>query len=291
MKIYVFGNGFDLAHPSINSSYGNYYDFIKRNANSSNGWDIILDFYEKESDFWSDAETNICKINPKLFIEHKETYGFSFLDILLNKIRDSFEKFMIEIEDKIIKLKPQFTLDTDSFFITFNYSSTLEEVYGIPTDKIIHLHNTTGDAILRRYYKIDEKELILGHGPYFEHYFFYKDHIIGGDKEYIDFRNKTLKNTTEIIKKTNLKLELLARQHIVDDVIFYGFSFSPNDKEYIELLSMCLCLPRTKFKVYYYVKENEIEEAVKDNIKNKVIKSGLGLHRVELIKSNGVYKI
>ena len=84
MKLYVIGNGFDLAH-GLKTSYHDYYSFVKDNANKENGWDIILDYYPKDHEFWSDAETNICLIDRNRFLEQKRVFNITDIDILLVK--------------------------------------------------------------------------------------------------------------------------------------------------------------------------------------------------------------
>lgn len=290
MKVYVIGNGFDLAH-NLHTSYHHYREYIKKHADKNNGWGVILEYYPEDHEFWSDAETNICKINRERFLEPKLAFYFSDLDVLFAKIHESFERFIIDNEKTIDTSQQLFKFDEDALYLTFNYTSVLEEVYKIPSEKIIHLHNTAGDAVLRRYFNLDSNEIVLGHGPNFRHYFFYSDVIIGGDKDYIAFRNKTLKNTGEIIKMHNLDLRLLRIQKYVDEVVFYGFSFSPNDQEYVQKIMMCLSLPQTKYKLYYHVGEKETDDYVIKRFTDNMIKCAFDFSKVEMINCENIKTI
>ena len=290
-KLYIIGNGFDLAH-KLTTSYRDYYSFVKENANKSNGWDIILEYYPEYHEFWSDAETNICLINRSRFLDLKRVFNVTDIDILLSKIRESFESFIINVEKQVDGLEPEFELDMNSLFLTFNYTSVLESVYKIPEDNVVHLHNTAGDAVMKRYFGfLDSDEIVLGHGPNYRHFLFWSDNTIGNDKDYISFRNKTLKNSSEIIKKYNLQYKLLKLQKIIDEVVFYGFSFSPNDQEYVQTLFMCLSLPTTKFKLFYYVKDGETDQEVVERYQDNIIKCACDPNKVLLIKCNNVKNI
>jgi hypothetical protein len=47
------------------------------------------------------------------------------------------------------------TIDTSARFPSFNYTPTLERVYGVPRDRILHIHGYSADL---------RQTLILGHG-------------------------------------------------------------------------------------------------------------------------------
>ncbi|MBQ7617166.1 bacteriophage abortive infection AbiH family protein [bacterium] len=288
MKIYVIGNGFDIAH-GLKTSYADYLLYIKEHANKDNGWGIILEYYPKDHEFWSDAETNICNINRQRFLEPKRAFpDFCDLDVLLRKIRESFAKFILEVESHVADIKPKFTLDRNAIYITFNYTDVLEEVYKIPNNKVIHLHNSVYNSAMKYLFNIDADEIVLGHGPNYRHFVFWADQIIGNDKDYISFRNNTLKNTSSIIAKYGIQEILLRIQKYVDEVVFYGFSFSPNDQEYVQTIAMCLPLPITKYKLYYFVKDGEIEENVIERFTNNMIKCAFDINKTTMINCKDV---
>ncbi|MGM9873488.1 MAG: AbiH family protein [Bacilli bacterium] len=203
MKLYIIGNGFDLAH-GLHTSYSDYFSFVKKHASKYNGWDIILKYYPEEHEFWSDAETNICKINLSRFIDLKRNSKPCDLNILLDKIHESFEQFIINAEKDVEKLKRKFIIDTNSIFISFNYTSVLENVYQVPSNRVIHLHNFINNPAPNKFFALDHNDLVLGHGPDISRYFYYVLPLyVGSDKDYISFRQNTLKNSSKIIKDKN----------------------------------------------------------------------------------------
>jgi len=62
--------------------------------------------------------------------------------------------FFIEYPDKSEIQSPQLRFYPESLFINFNYTDTLEELYGIPKSNILYLHNNANDY---------SGDLIFGH--------------------------------------------------------------------------------------------------------------------------------
>ena len=123
MKLYIIGNGFDLAH-RLKTKYSDYRDFLRKKNKKE--WNIIFEYYPDNYPFWSDIELRICSLNPLRFLEMlkaKRLFNIgSDLDDLLKAIHDSFESFIIEAEKDVDKTKPKFILSNDALFLTFNYS-------------------------------------------------------------------------------------------------------------------------------------------------------------------------
>jgi len=47
------------------------------------------------------------------------------------------------------------SIDRSASFLTFNYTPTLADLYGVPLERTLHIHGASSD---------DDQELILGHG-------------------------------------------------------------------------------------------------------------------------------
>jgi possible abortive phage resistance mechanism len=76
----------------------------------------------------------------KLWIE--ETYS-DWMDRILTKSDESRSKLL---KDTVMR-------NSDAIFINFNYTKTLEDLYGIPEEQVFHLHGVIGG-----------EEFIFGHG-------------------------------------------------------------------------------------------------------------------------------
>lgn len=169
-KLYVIGNGFDLWH-GLPTSYGQFYEFAKETL------DEISNYYSLDvtkSGPWCDFENSLADFNWYEFFDahnhidvDSESFRPSFVccleddlehqaDLHVETIRDCFRDWVDGIDVSVAERRMFFT--QDSKFITFNYTSTLESIYGIDDDNVFHIHGRAD--------KCDE--LIFGHGEAME---------------------------------------------------------------------------------------------------------------------------
>lgn len=291
MRLYIIGNGFDLAH-GLKTKYSDYKKFIKESHNKD--WEIVLEYYPEDHPFWSDAETNICKIDPSRFIEmlraRKLFKDFNDLDDLLKAIHDSFESFIISVERDVYQKEAMFKLDKNNLFLTFNYTTTLETLYD--AKHAIHLHNSAKEAVFKKFFGVAADDCVFGHSPIFSDFFFYADNrIIGDDKDYITFRKKTTKDCKAIWEKYDLFKFFLEHQNEIDEVVFYGFSFSKADKYYLQNIFITLPTNKTKYTIYYHLDDNENEEDKVWNLKMSIANAGGSFEDMRFVNSLGIIEI
>lgn len=169
--LYVIGNGFDIHH-GINSSYRCFRDWLCENDS-----DIITTVEETygccDNEWWSDFENQLGSLDvleyaseiannniPDLMSEHCDRMWNDAqieveqnLEGLYGKLRGCFRNWILQLSapkrDKMIAM----VID-NSLFLTFNYSKTLENLYNIPSNQILHIHGCIDD----------NEEFILGHG-------------------------------------------------------------------------------------------------------------------------------
>ena len=260
MKLYIIGNGFDIAH-GILCRFSDFYTYLEENR-----YDVLEEmeqYYDiyKDSDLWSDfereLEENIC-YDSLVRIIIKNTPNFSSDDFrdsdwydaeleienkcneLLDKIRSSFEEWINSLELNIIMEK--YDIDKTARFFTFNYTKVLELVYRIPTENVIHIHNKVGE------------KLIFGHGKKVKDFNVKKalyrydntllDKEIDGIMEYghekfaenavCEFYDKMSKHTDEII---NTHLNYFSSLSDIDEVIVIGHSYNEIDFPYFKKIS------------------------------------------------------
>ncbi len=170
--LYIIGNGFDKHH-DIPSGYQDYRRWLEDNE----FWGVFetIDglFGYTDDDWWSHFEDNLAsvetlKIASEEAIQNYPDFGSdSFRDrdwydaelSVDRKMRDayndivhSFNKWVLQLPDG--NLTKKIKIEKNSIFLTFNYSHTLENLYGIRPHKILHIHGKAGA----------DEELILGHG-------------------------------------------------------------------------------------------------------------------------------
>ncbi len=105
------------------------------------------------------------------------------------------------------------------FFLTFNYTETLEHLYNVKN--ICHIHGKQGDT------------LILGHGNTTDYFDSYMNNHIGAEDYLNELQLAMRKDTQSII---NQHKELFIKLGKVDEIYSYGFSFSDVDMAYIREL-------------------------------------------------------
>lgn len=134
-----------------------------------------------------------------------------------------FSKWINSIRHPKREINPFLTekLRTESLFLNFNYTKTLEELYGISPANICHIHGMQGG------------DIIIGHGRTSE----YHDGIFL-DRE-TDLAWALYKPTEEIFKNHKLFFDRIRENHI-QNVYSWGFSFSDPDLYYIQKISSML---------------------------------------------------
>lgn len=172
-NLYIIGNGFDCHH-DICSSFYDYLKWLK--ANNKNVYDEILEYYpEADNDkWWGNFENQLGEINLIPLIDQvslenqpdeddyiRDHYidneaGAKDIEIylgqLISDIKDTFCSWIASLPEAN-KAKKIIMDNTDSFFMNFNYTMTLENIYRIPSIDVWHIHGS-----------LSSKEFEIGHG-------------------------------------------------------------------------------------------------------------------------------
>ncbi len=167
--MYIIGNGFDLKH-GMSTKYSDFKRWLFDNGRI----DVILElqkaFPAQNGDayiLWSDFEKalGLYDINVVLNWSWEDLYitevsiggqVFGAPGFLLNtRLPDIWSEAFIEwvCSISIPNSSKEFALNRCAFFLSFNYTDTLEVLYGIPEESIIHIH---GRASLK-------EKLVVGH--------------------------------------------------------------------------------------------------------------------------------
>lgn len=169
--LYIIGNGFDLQH-KINSSYKNFRDWM--NETNPDVMNSIEEVYgDCNEDWWSDFENQLASLDairfgeqiayenpPDLMSDHCDrTWNDAEIEVeqqlesLYSNLRDCFHDWIEQLNKPLVEKKVKIEIQ-DSFFINFNYTKTLEDLYEVNPDRVLHIRGC-----------IDcDEEFILGHG-------------------------------------------------------------------------------------------------------------------------------
>lgn len=140
------------------------------------------------------------------------------------KILELFEMWVFEDLASIdyskirrFKCTPSFR---HSLFINFNYTLTLERIYGVCADDICYIHGNSLDPCSKIYFGHgDDEEL----GEFLQY--------MGIESAYNELKRRLRKNTRQAISENS---EFFRNLKKVKRIYSYGFSFSDADKDYLE---------------------------------------------------------
>lgn len=164
VNIVIVGNGFDVNH-GLPSRYADFKTWLC--TNDKELFDFLERYIDVAGDWWNDFERSLSEIDiPKLIretplenrpLDSRFPPDFSHpaswrLDSVRNSISLKFTEWVKTLDG--MKIEKKMELPEACLYISFNYTDTLERVYGIEENRIIYIHGkaSRGD------------ELIYGHG-------------------------------------------------------------------------------------------------------------------------------
>ena len=284
--LYLFGNGFDIAH-GIQTPYSAFRSFLKKEhelfltrfeamyhiqplddtepwytEKAQNRWDenvlkSLWACFEEEIghpdvEGMYDHAVSLVEGMPEEGVKDtldyywKNEYGFSA----------NLQKYVLEwletVDTSAAYCKKDALVNSNSdFFITFNYTDTLEQIYGITN--VLHIHGGVPSC--------STVPPIMGHG---NRYLIdsYTRRAKQANRECIEWSEsineaivkycKSLyKDTDKIIERNE---DFFSKTKDVDDVVCLGLSFGDVDIPYLERILQEI-KPNTRWRVYYYGKE------------------------------------
>lgn len=288
--LYVIGNGFDIHH-KINSKYSDFRGWLGNSEQS-----YILDEFDEvygicDEDWWDDFENNLASLDVvqyaietakvnfvRLLDDHCERMWNDAKIAVANQLNDLYHGIRSCFHDWIVQLnKPQtsnkINLNVNkSLFFTFNYTKTLEEIYKIKRENILHIHGC-----------VDENEkFILGHGEGAKSFetkihseefegMLMKKGIEPLSEELAENAviQGVLSQKKDVDKHINNNLDFFNKLSRVKEVAVFGFSFSKVDLPYLD-------------KIVHSIKQSEVKWIISDynSEKNKEIDSFIREHNI-----------
>ena len=163
-NLYIIGNGFDLHH-KIQCKYSDFHKWLCLNNPMLEN--RLFQVYElHHNDFWSSFETNLGALTVEsilegyvyapmlIFAKHAngdmialETDNYTgsigeigyTLERLFNNLQIAFADWISQLEGANPIYKVQIDKSKSSF-ISFNYTQTLEQIYGVNPSDILYIH-------------------------------------------------------------------------------------------------------------------------------------------------------
>jgi len=225
---------------------------------------------ETDGDLWSNLEHSLGLLEVSEFFDdysddsededfnewdkvHKNEDIATNLTGAILEITEYFDDWICTIDVCTAKHKLDFEALINikkDYFLTFNYTPTLEMVY--KAEKVCHIHGNQGE------------KLYFGHGNDKDDYEDNMVRHIGSENALSDMAHKLRKNTTMALNENRIFFESINE---IDKIYSFGFSFANVDWIYIQ--ELCRRIPTEKVVWYLnchdsYEKRNEFISVIKE---------------------------
>ncbi|MBR0091199.1 MAG: bacteriophage abortive infection AbiH family protein, partial [Lachnospiraceae bacterium] len=229
-------------------------------------FDIICDTAIEEMNY---LESGPIGIKDTLNVHFEKQLGFVI------KLQDYLLKWARQIRLNKAMIKKDEMLGCMDLFLTFNYTPTLERVYGILMVNILHIHGGVSPYC--------QVEPIIGHGntDSLEKWLKWKHEYDdafneGGSAKctaIMNFYRRTLKDTDKQIMR---HAAFFNRLDVVDEIVVIGHSFGEVDFPYFKRIVEVTGV-NTPWLILYYLdhEKNDMETRAKD----------LGLKSINMLQS------
>ncbi len=294
-RLYIIGNGFDRAH-NLPTSYDPDFKRIAEKYENENFWEI---YQSREPDIWADFENllgcpdfnSLEKIfdgyAPDYLSDSESERDGIILQVNVNAyLMPALYKFAEQAESALENTNRERSiekiLDNEAFYITFNYTHTLEEIYDISCEHVLHVHGEVGkDNLLMGYpkgkftpekYSYDVRQ--KGRGPYAE--LEIQDYIDEIDDYYIRTAYDELLDKCKSFNK-DIKVDLVnsfldKAKSQIEEIIVYGHSCEI-DFDYFEFINKRY--PKAQWT--FYVASDRQHYYSEQLVKNVCIKNAVVL--------------
>ena len=282
MVLFIIGNGFDIGN-GMRTGYHQFYHFLKNNHEEFFHSVAALFLADFETDrLWCEFEECLSAFTPEFFIDNELTPQktaetvLDFQELLLQYFKEWISSVSLSIN------KGTSSFISNSFFINFNYTDTLEKLYKVPCDKIVHIHGKVSDP---------KSRLIVGHSSkatideMCESYGIVNDGQLECTEEELNYLTATemmlftlRKPTEEVIKQ---KLTAIDFQPVTEIVVL-GHSLGIVDWSYFKYIKEHLSQPihwsfsayseRDREQIHTFIKEFKILDFSIDSLQSLISK-------------------
>ena len=266
MTLHIVGNGFDLAY-GIASSYADFKDYAWKHgdqyqmglletcypdANPWNGELYLWSDLERalgNPDFQAAFEASTDDIQLEdghegRYIAQMEDAPEFLLGMMFDAFHRAFEDWANDIDNNVDPIPNLFHFGGGDNYLSFNYTDTLEKVYGVPRNRINYIHGrrNSNDEIIVGHHAVVNANDHLSDDPMVYEYQGY-DNIANEV-------NKQRKLTSDIIANNSEYWQSLGQ---VDKVMVYGHSLPDVDMDYFhEVAKHVKGVCEWHFSIYYY---------------------------------------
>ena len=304
MRMFIIGNGFDLAH-GLPTKYWDFRTYLENlYPDFLESFEQHYYIYPKDSDkykqnlLWNNFETNLANIDEDIIIEEAlgidmglESGDYGIEDTLrsyfsseyqyINKLAIYLKQWVrtIRIRDTL-PITSQISKNSEDYFVTFNYTSVLENVYKVAPSHILHIHGS-----LHEY----NDDPIPGHGNkkriedikakknQAETWFNEKEMSICA--VIADYYNTTFKNVNNYMHKLNSLF-----RYEVEEIVVIGHSVAGIDLPYFKRIDQYTG-QKAIWRVYYFTEDEKVD------MQKALVEQGISKNRLRMRDSTKFYDL
>ena len=321
--LYIIGNGFDRYH-DLDTKYQSFGFYLK--SNYSEIYELLTQYFglpdlittKQESYYepkWADFETALSYLDFESILDDNIDYvanpsdkdfedsDFGAYEIQMQyivenltvKLCNAFRKFILDLYFPESFENKYLGFEMNSVFLNFNYTDTLERIYGINKSRILYIH---GKA------KNETNKIILGHGvnpnkfkktnkvmpkgltpeeqnSWKENESDNNSHSFElGKEELRTYFRQSFKATNDIIKQN---LTFFNNINSIKKIFIIGHSLSKVDQPYFMQVLKSLTNESVVWNVTYY-SENERISHLNELIQLGVKDTNINLIKIESLK-------
>lgn len=295
MKLFIIGNGFDIAH-NLPTSYFDFRTFLSyahpdflEQFEAHYGLYPESDASEQKYILWNQFESNLTNIDESTLLSEgtninlglevedigvEDTVNY-YIRTIIGPI-DNLPKYLkewvrsIRIKDCLPRTS-QIGRSSEDIFVTFNYTAVLENVYHLAKEQVIHIHGSlrghTADPILGH----NNSRCIQNmRDEYQQALESFDEKRRGTCSAIADYYEKTFKD----VQGCSYGLFPLSK-HSIDEIVVVGHSISDIDIPYFDKIDH-LTGKSKNWTVYCH----SIQKS--EDKKNGLIKAGISKHRISI---------
>lgn len=290
--LYIIGNGFDLHH-NIPSSYRAFGDYLREQDPDT--FNVVETYFDMDAQFWAEFEERLATFDSELLIEHASEFLVSYaaenwsdaynhhypdeisetVQSISSTLRSRFAEWIrqLKIPTSIDYAGKKVEIDPTAIFLNFNYTSSLQNLYGVADCNILHIHGSSANLT---------EDLILGHGwesdPNPDPYRFERDpedadiRLVEGRRLIDKYFQNTFKPTSKIIRNN---APFFARLSGIEKIFVMGHSVSEVDHPYFREVIANIDTSHVRWKISYY---GDLK-----NLRQRVAKLGVPSASIEYV--------
>ncbi|SGZ15654.1 bacteriophage abortive infection AbiH family protein [Moritella viscosa] len=279
----ILGNGFDIWH-SLPTSYWNFYSQYSSYLEEHTHY---FDDFENRDAEWANFEESLGSFNQDSFHDNAALqpsleeladqpsllYGFQDeitikKDELVDDITNAFKEWVrsidVNVATKLLALPESFK------FINFNYTTTLQDVYGISEKNILHIHGKVKENIVFGHNKTSSKSFQGTDEPWFEE----------SQRDLSSVSGVFHKPVADILERHKEQIEGYGN---VTDIVVIGHSINDIDIPYFKCILNAY--PDAKWSNYNYQDLDEGIDAVSET-HDKLINAGISSEKLTSTSSD-----